>query len=89
MSSLRHAKRRDANELSIVRSLESVGAQVMRLHEFDLLVYFRGQVHMLEVKTGKGVLKDSQRDMMQEGWPLKIVRSEKQALAAIGAQDVT
>ncbi|MCG8434423.1 MAG: hypothetical protein MJA83_10365 [Gammaproteobacteria bacterium] len=89
MSGLRHAKRRDANEPDVIKALERVGAKVKRLHEFDLLVYFRGQVHMLEVKTEKGVLKDSQRDMMQEGWPLKIVRSEKQALAAIGAQDVT
>jgi hypothetical protein len=46
------AARRDANEFEIVLALESAGAAVQRLDPPlpDLLVSFRGVLHLLEVK---------------------------------------
>ena len=49
----RYAARRDANEGEIVRALEKVGASVLRLHDIDLLVGFRGRNYLLEVKDGR------------------------------------
>lgn len=48
------AKRRDANEREIVAALESAGASVQRLDAAgvpDLLVGFRGETFLIEVKN--------------------------------------
>lgn len=60
---MRRAAKRDANEASIVTALEQVGAAVQRLSEPgcpDLLVSFRGVLHLLEVKlplTARGAVQ--------------------------------
>ena len=85
MSLSRRAKRRDTTEKAIIQALRQVGAQVVPCDTFDLAVYFRGTVHLLECKTGKEPLTASQERLMAEGWPLRIVRDPEQALKAIGA----
>ncbi len=84
MSLTRWGTRRDGNEGEIMRALGKVGARYLILDAFDLLVLFRGQTFMLEVKTRKGALTDSQRDLLAAGWPLLVVRSVDEALEAIG-----
>ena len=52
MRAPKRAKKRDANEASIVKALESVGATVLRLDEIDLLVGYGGTKNILmEVKN--------------------------------------
>lgn len=85
MSLTRWAAKRDDNEGDVVRAITQVGAQHLRLDAFDLLVLFRGRIHMLEVKTKTGRLTDSQQDLIATGWPLRIVRNVDDALRAIGA----
>lgn len=48
----RYAMRRDANEPAIVEALQLVGAAVQQLDPPlpDLLVSFRGELHLVEVK---------------------------------------
>lgn len=51
------AKRRDANEMVIVKALEEIGASVTRLDGDgipDLLVGLDGKTHLLEVKLPLG-----------------------------------
>lgn len=80
---MRRAAKRDANEPEIVRALRSGGYLVKQLNEFDLLVSDGQRVWMLEVKMPKGKLKPSQEQMLTDGWPLHIVRSESDALNAV------
>lgn len=85
MSLGRYAKKRDASEAAIISALRKVGAQVVPCDTFDLAVYFRGTVHLLECKTGKEPLTATQERLIAEGWPLRIVRTPEEGLRAIGA----
>ena len=85
MSLGRYAKKRDRSEAAIIAALRKVGAQVIQCDRFDLLVIYQGHVHMLEAKTGKEPLTASQQQLMDDGWPLHVVRDVDQALKAIGA----
>jgi hypothetical protein len=69
-----------------VKALRKVGCSVKRLDEIDLLVGWRGNNFLLEVKTAKGPLKDSQEEMLRD-WrgQYGIVRTVNEALQAIGA----
>lgn len=98
MSLNRHAKARDANEPEIVAALKAVGASVERLDTpVDLLVGFRGQTFLLEVKLPRGprggtsgsVLTDDQAQVFDRwrGGILAVVRSADEALRIIGATD--
>ena len=85
---LRHAARVDANQTEIVRALRQVGAHVEIIgRPVDLLVGFRGQNFLLEVKRcGARARRDQQeqRDWMGT-WTGQVARVEsvEQALAAI------
>lgn len=85
MSIKRFDARRDATEPAIVRALLQVGALVLRLDAFDLLVLFRGRLVMLDCKTAKGKPTPSQLDLIAAGWPLRFVVTADDALRAIGA----
>lgn len=92
MGQLRHGKRRDTNEPEIIEALEQTGRfLVMKLTEFDLLVYDRqtGRLVMMEVKTKTGKLTKSQEAMLMAGWPLRIVRTPQEALDAATAEAFT
>lgn len=85
MSLARYAKKRDSNERPIIEALESAGAEVWVLDRpVDLLIRFRRQWHLMEVKTEKGRLTDEQEKFVTStGCP--VVRTPMDALKAIGA----
>ncbi len=85
------AKRVDSNQREIVEALRQIGASVEPIHMVgrgvpDLLVGFRGQTFVLEVKARTGRLTADELD-----WHLRwrgqkaVVRSADEALKAIGA----
>lgn len=84
MSLARYAKKRDRNEPDIISALESAGAEVWVLDRpVDLLIRFRSQWHLMEVKTDKGRLTDEQEKFVTStGCP--VVRTPMDALKAIG-----
>lgn len=94
MSLKRWSARRDANEAAIVDALRTVGAGVIRLSQTgvpDLLVLFRGRVHLLEVKRAKargqgaGRATMAQEQLAAQGWPVSVTRTTDEALRAVGA----
>lgn len=95
MSLKRYATRRDKSEPSILRALSAVGADYILLDAFDTLVLFRGQLFMLENKTGrgkKGTMRAKTRNqqvLADRGWPIQFVSTPEQALQAIGASQET
>ncbi len=88
MSLSRYAKRRDANQGAVIQALEQVGAEVWVLDRpCDLLVWYRGVLHGLEVKAAAGRYTQKQQEDRQEGraqW-VRTVRGPVEALTAIGA----
>ena len=68
-----------------MQALRKVGALVMHLNEFDLLVYRRGLLFMMDAKTGTAGTTLAQERLIADGWPLELVRSELDALAVVGA----
>lgn len=77
--------KRDSNEASIVRVLQDMDCMVFRLDRpVDLLVYVWKSLgeHLLlvEVKTAKGELNDKQRQFVDAGWPVHVIRSEDDAI---------
>lgn len=85
MSLNRYAARRDQNERPIVKALRKAGALVMQLGKFDLLVYYRGTLFMVDPKMPKGKPTKAQQTLIDQGWPLRFVRDEIAALKAVGA----
>lgn len=98
------ARARDVNEAAIVSALRAAGASVTSLSATgvpDLLVGFRGQTFLIEVKqetaTGKALRRGTGTDesglyKSQQAWwsawkgaPPVIVTNPEQALRAIGA----
>jgi hypothetical protein len=92
---MRLAARRDANEDQIVSALEACGAFVKKINDggtFDLLVWYRGNTLLLEVKDGRK--SPSARELspaeqkFHDAWPgdnLHIVLSPEDALALLKA----
>lgn len=86
MSLSRRNPRRDQNEREIVTALRKVGASVAYLSDAglpDLLVWHRGRITLLEIKTrtGKATLAQARRSV--EGWPVVTARTVDEALAAL------
>jgi len=85
----KYAQKRDDNEREIIQALEAVGAQVWQLNETDipdLLVGFRRQWFLLEVKGQQGKLQPGQKQFFEEVMgPAAVVRTQDEALEAIGA----
>jgi hypothetical protein len=83
---MRYAAKRDQSEHGILQALAKVGADYILLDAFDVLVLYRGSVHLLECKTPKKGRKTvSQKELVSRGWPLHFVQTPEQALQAIGA----
>jgi hypothetical protein len=87
MSLRRYAAKRDFSEPEIVKALEEVGAKVYRKLPIDLLVYFRGRFHCLEVKTpgepkhSSKRCKDQDAFIAETGTP--IVKTPEEAIVAL------
>ncbi len=93
---MRYAAKVDANQPEIVAALRKVGASVQSLAAVgtgvpDLLVGYRNQNHLLEVKDGGKVPSARLLTADQLGWhanwsgPVSIVYCIDDALRAIGA----
>lgn len=87
----KYAARTDANQAEIVRTLRAIGATVQDLSAVgrgcpDLLVGWRGQNFLLEVKTERGKMTPDEATW-HELWngDVAIVRSDDDALRVIGA----
>ena len=81
---MRTAAKRDSNEPETIRALEALGATVVRLSAPglpDLLVAYRGKIHLFEVKSKDGKLTPNQVDF-HRSWPIKIeiLRSAEDAI---------
>jgi hypothetical protein len=81
----------DRNHGEIVQALRQVGASVTSTARVgrgfpDIVVGFRGQNYLLEIKQGKGLVRAQQAQFFNE-WAGKahVVRSVDDALKAIGA----
>lgn len=91
---MRRAAKIDANQTQVVSALEAAGATVQSLAAVgkgvaDLLVVFRSNLFLLEVKDGNKIpskqkLTPAQVEWHQR-WPVEVVNSPEQALQAIGA----
>lgn len=82
---MRHDKRRDANELEVVKALRKIGAAVYPIGlPVDLLVWFRGVLYLIEVKVEGGTYTKQQLKFIEE-WPGEVhtVRSPEEAVAAV------
>lgn len=82
---MRRAAKRDTSEPDILKTLAQVGADYICLDKFDVLVWYRQKLFILECKTGKGRRTRSQQDLVTRSWPIQFVNSPEQALQAIGA----
>lgn len=100
---MRRAARIDANQPRIVEALRAVGAKVEPTHAVgagfpDLVVAYRGEVHLLECKDGSKPpsarrLTPDQMQWHAEWAPhcprrLHVVNTVNEALEAIGARSV-
>lgn len=90
MSIHRTAAKRDSTEPAIRAALEGVGASVYPLSGEDipdLLVGFRGDTYLIEVKARKGKLTDGQRVFADDwrGGAVGTARTVDEALRLIGA----
>ena len=84
MARSKYAMRRDNNEPEIIEALRAVGAEVLALDFVDLLVYYKNDLYMLEVKMPKG--KQTAKQVKEHPkWPIHTVRDVSMALLAIGA----
>lgn len=89
------ARKRDANEPGIVAALRDVGATVLEMDKpADLLVGYRGQTYLLEVKNGnqppswQRVTKDQAEFFRTwDGRRAVVVRTMREALAEIGVPE--
>lgn len=83
-------RRVDANQPAIVRALREAGASVLHLHTLgngspDLLVGYRGENFLIEVKSSGGRLTRDEEEFFS-GWlgEVSIAKSPEEALRAIG-----
>jgi len=90
---MRRAARRDAGEQDIIKAMREAGAYVRAINDeglFDLLVSYRGETLMIEVKDGSKPpsarrLTDAEQKFHDE-WPgsdLYIVNSVEEAIALL------
>ncbi len=83
-----HKGRVDKNHGIVVEALEKAGAQVQSLASVgegcpDLMAWYRGRVVLLEVKGPKGKLTADQAAFIKKGWPVWVVTTPDEAIAAL------
>ena len=72
----RYAKRRDANEPTLVDAMRTLGLKVFYTNELgDLIVQYAGLTELVEVKTETGKLTTAQCKRKQAGLNARIIRS--------------
>lgn len=82
---MRRAAKQDASQWPIVEALRKIGARVYFMGKpVDLLVAWRGQWHVLEVKSEGGRLTQAQVQFIAENTaPVHVVQTVDEAFAAI------
>lgn len=90
MSLYRRNPRRDANERDIIAALEAIGAKVEQRLRTDLIVKFRGQIHLLEVSNPDNKYRQREQEQLDflTAWQIPIVNTAEEAMQAIGASRV-
>ena len=86
---MRYASKKDANQNEIVRVLEKAGCAITDLSGVgegvtDILCTRAGIHYLIEIKSAKGKLRDSQVDFHAKHHPVYTVRTIDQALRAVG-----
>ena len=88
---MRYGAKVDANQPAIVAALRKAGATLQSLAAIgdgcpDILAAFRGQMYLMEIKSGTKQPKPEQTKWHAE-WhaAVHVVRTEDEALRAIGA----
>lgn len=81
----RYNAKRDSNEPAIVQTFRDMDCMVWRLDRpVDLLIYvwksLSDRLLLVEVKTKTGVLTDDQREFVDAGWPVHVIRTEDEAI---------
>ena len=94
MAQVRWDARTDKNQQEIIDALREAGALVFYVRvPFDLLVAYRGQLILMEVKSGsRGFSRkqaDTCKELMLRGVVPALVRTPEEALRAIGALEET
>ena len=90
---MRTKGRVDENQKRIVQALRKAGASVMSLASVgngcpDLLVYRADTLYLLEVKADKAPSRrrlTPHQVKFHKDWPVSVVKTEDEALRAIGA----
>ena len=92
----RFARNVDANQAAIVKALRMVGCVVDHIHMAgngvpDLLVGYRREVHLLEIKDGSKVASKQKLSPLElefhrrwKGYHVHIVRDVEEAFRAVG-----
>jgi len=75
----RRAGKRDILEKRVIEIAKGRGWDVMQLDQFDLLCHRRGWLLMVEVKTGNKLLTASQLKILDDGFPLRVIKTEQDA----------
>lgn len=88
---MRHRPRLDSTHHEVVDALRKVGALVKSLASLgddtpDLLVSWRGRLMLMEVKSPGGKLRPGQLAFQQAGWPVSVVESAVEAVAALSGR---
>lgn len=85
-------RKRDANHKAIVDALQAVGARIFDLSgvgggcpDIAVLKPDKRNVVLIEIKTDKGTLKQTQQRTHQD-WPIVTVRTVEEALQAVGVE---
>lgn len=92
MSIHRRNPKRDKNEPEIVRALRSVGAKVYTVSGADipdLLVIYRSDIYLIEVKSDSGKLQDGQEKFFEDNrnvGNIGVAYTVDEALAIIGVE---
>ena len=86
MSIQRWSAQRDQNEPEIVELFRKAGWKVEHSTTWDLTCLAPcGTVVLVEVKQPRGRLTNTQRKLLDEGWPLHVVRTTQEAAALVAA----
>lgn len=78
--------RSDANAVEIISALRQAGASVESIgRPLDILVGWRGETYLVEIKTPQGKLRQSQKAFLA-AWKghAMVVRSVDEAMALLG-----
>lgn len=86
----KYACKKDATHDEVAAEFERQGCMVLdssRYPGFVDLVVLRHGIRLVEVKSKTGSLRDAQEKLIADGWPVEIVRSRIEAIAAVQRWD--